>query len=655
MGHEAGLAGEPGTADPVDVREVRIPFADGSGSLAADLYPACRADRAPTIVTMVPYRKDVAGGISYDHAFRWFARRGYNCLLVDCRGTGSSDGPALPPFAPEEADDALQVISWLELQDWCDGSVGMWGSSYGGMTAMKAAVRKPRGLKCIIAMVAMTDPELDFVHPAEGSSDLGPFAMWGANTLALQLLPPVRTPSRQDEQRWEERLNLSGSYLADLAEHGPGDPVWRERAIDAASVSVPTFCVGGWRDMCTDSMIRAYEAIPAPKKLIVGPWMHSQPQDSFVEPIDFLPIALRWWNHWLIGEETGILDEPPVTVYVQKSRPGWHALDRWPPSSTTAYWSRDSDVPELREMTDRAHRSADVEHIDSDPTVGALSGLWGVPSAGYGLPQDQQEDDARCLSLTTRPLDKGLLLVGRPHVEVTVSHRSGDSEAAQLFVRLTDVDPAGRSHLITAGASPVTEPGAIKIPLRATAYQVAAGHRVRVSLSTGDFPRIRPRPEAAELKITDVVVETPSPRDALERSLDLPPPAPRPVTSDDRYDPAWSIRPDRLNQRLEVVLGHDSSGRMPSGQVLRAHREVHAEVSKRAPADAAIRAHEELVVQRNGTTLARVGVDLHLSAGDLIAHAVVERNGLPVFEGGWSFRSAREPHGHETVSSELST
>ncbi|MEN3283859.1 MAG: uncharacterized protein V7607_4999 [Solirubrobacteraceae bacterium] len=118
----------------------------------------------------------------------------------------------------------------------------------------------------------------------------------------------------------------------DFARHAVGDAVWSQRRIDASSVTVPTFCVGGWRDKNAAAIARTYEQIQGPKKLLIGPWMHTTPQDASFEAIDFLPIPLRWSDHWLRGVHNGVMDDPPVTLFVEGARCHWRAFESWPPA-----------------------------------------------------------------------------------------------------------------------------------------------------------------------------------------------------------------------------------------------------------------------------------------------------------------------------------
>jgi predicted acyl esterase len=217
-------------------RDLRIPTADPQATLSADLYLPAGADPVPALVTVIPYRKDFLGGISLHAALRCFAERGYACLLVDSRGTGSSDGLPRPKFDSGEGDDAVAAIEWAAAQPWCTGNVGMWGISIGGFATMRAASRRPPNLKAIIPIMTPLDPGREAVHHDGARVDLNQRALWSGSMLVQQLLPPLLNyTSVQEQRRWYQRLHETEPFIVDLARHGPGDPVWQERVIDAAS------------------------------------------------------------------------------------------------------------------------------------------------------------------------------------------------------------------------------------------------------------------------------------------------------------------------------------------------------------------------------------------------------------------------------------
>src|SRR5579875_3076861 len=187
-------------------RDVRIPTRNPQVTLSADIYlPATiRQTPAAALVTVTPYRKDMFAGLQYDSTLRYFARHGYACLLVDLRGTGSSDGVARGRLDPAEGDDGIATINWVAAQSWCTGRVGMWGASYDGAMTLRVASLRPPALAAIMPIVAKPDPER--YDGARG--DFGIYAGWGSQQLALQLMPPLRDfGSPAGQGRWRERLS----------------------------------------------------------------------------------------------------------------------------------------------------------------------------------------------------------------------------------------------------------------------------------------------------------------------------------------------------------------------------------------------------------------------------------------------------------------
>ena len=153
----------PSAPDGVEVvHDLLIPMRDGV-RLAGNLYRPAGGGRRPCLVNYLPYHKDGRGGLWYDAIHRLFARRGYSSLVVDFRGLGCSEGVNNVPFDSQEGRDGHDVVEWAAAQPWCDGGVGMWGSSYGGITALKTAAERPPHLRAIVPVHATTDNYLDFL------------------------------------------------------------------------------------------------------------------------------------------------------------------------------------------------------------------------------------------------------------------------------------------------------------------------------------------------------------------------------------------------------------------------------------------------------------------------------------------------------------
>lgn len=550
------------------VRDVRVPTTTPGVTLSADVYRPVPAAPVPALVTVLPYRKDFAGGLALDGPARWFAAHGYASVVVDLRGTGSSDGVRRPEFDPGEADDALAAIAWAAAQHWCDGNVGMWGHSYSATITMRAASRRPPALRAIIPLMHGLDPGHDTVHPDGVRGDLHALVNRGTSMLVQQLLPPltdVRDPA--ELARWQTRLHETEPIFLDFARHGPSSPVWRERAIDGEAIEVPALCVGGWQDAFPDAMIRAYERMRGPKKLLVGPWGHVLPQDSGAAPVDFLSLALRWWDQWLRGLDTGVTAEPPVTLYVDGPAPMWRGYESWPPPG---------DIAPVATVLD-----TEPGEWQPDPTAGALRGLPGLCLGESCPPQDQHDDDLRSVCATSDPLTADLPIAGRTEVLVKLEHAD---PLRRLSVRLSQVDADGRSTLVTAGVwRPPAASASHRVVLRPVACRVPAGRRLRVAVSDADFPRLTPLSEPSRLRVSGVELSVPT----------TDPDAGVPVTLDDlpAAQPArttgWTITRDELHDGVEVAVTTRGDGDHPwHGYHFETHGELRAAVRRADPAAA---------------------------------------------------------------------
>jgi uncharacterized protein len=610
------------------IHGVRIPAGDSGGTLGAELFLPRDAGSVPALVTMHPYRNDALGGAGYRESLHWFASHGYGCVLVDFHGLGSSDGRARPPFDPAEGEDGAAVVHWAAGQPWCSGAVGMWGFSYGAAVALRTASRHPAPLKAITCVMGLADPERDFIHPAGARGCLAPLGVWGLGTLVNQLLPPLRDYHDPSEQRrWRDRVANAEPYLADLYRHPPAHPVWRSRAIDADGVTTPALCIGGWRDVFCDGSVRAYERLKGPAKLVMGPWTHTLPQDAPVEPVDFHTLALRWWDRWLAGIHNGVDDEPPVTVHVQGHDPHWRGLAAWPPAGEcTGYVATPAGALELARHGGTGEVSATVPR---DPTTGTRSGLWGIPTGGFGLPLDQHDDDLRGVAFTGPPLPDALLLMGRPSATVTLP---ASVDRARLVVKLTDVDPDGRSTLICGGVLDGAPATYQQVLLDPTGYRLPPGHRLRVTVSDSAFPRLWPVPDGpgggSPLTVRGLTLSLPVvPEDHGDRVAVAALPARDGTASWVREEPRWEIHRDPLHNRVTVVVGDDLRATIPSsGVVLSQDTQLQATVRGDAPAGAGIRGESRVTLRltTGEEVVARVDVLLHQEAATAIGQVTVD-------------------------------
>jgi putative CocE/NonD family hydrolase len=553
-------------------RNVEIPLPDGT-ALAGDLFLPDGGGPHPAVVTYIPYHKDdFLGGTYEGYSQQYFVEHGYACLMADFRGLGSSSGVPLEAMHRQESEDAAELVEWAAAQEWCDGNVGMWGLSYGGITAFKAGAADPPHLKAIIPMMGSLDIYHDWVYPGGCRNMLGATGVWGSFMVAMQLLPPMfQDPKGRWHEVWRTRIEGGEPYMLPWPEHPDRDDYWQERLIDAADIQVPMFLIGGWRDLFPQAMVDAYLQTSGPRKLLMGPWLHTHPEESPFAAIDHLALMVRWWDRWLKGIENGIDTEPEVQFYSQADE-RWLQSPVWPPEGATSErFALGADGALARGSEAEA---GEIVHT-TDPATGTTAGLWDPLGLGIGLPLDQGPDEALSLTFTSDAFDEAARITGSPEATLRLSLQDGDD--LQLVVKLADVAPDGASSLITTGwlnaahrsSDAVSEPVEREVVedyavvLWPTAYRVAAGHRLRLSVSGADFPRVWPTPTNPTVKLlagegSGLLLPT-SPDRAVE---DYSPPGPREDVSEaERYprvlafDPKWEIERNLVTGETSVLTG----------------------------------------------------------------------------------------------------
>ena len=485
-------------------RNLLVPMRDGV-VLAADVVRPPGAQRLPAILNFGPYHKDGRGGrLSVASVHRHFAALGYACVTADLRGLGNSGGRSPGAFAPGEAQDGHDLVEWIAAQPWCDGQVGMWGVSYPGVTALATAAINPPHLRAIVPIHASSDLYRGVVSLGGTGCGFWMRADWGPRMAAYNLMPPQwQDAAGRWAKVWAEHLDGNTPWLDAFSSHPQFDAFWQSRVAPVARITCPTFQIGGWRDLYADCMPRDFSAIAAPKKLLMGPWKHEFPDTGREAPAAGLWEMQRWFERWLKGVRNGIDDEPPVSIHVQ-GRPGfWRAETDWPPTRSKHHTFHLRLDGSLSISPGDAGRHSSHAY---DPTVGMHSLVWDpwTTALDPGLARDQSADDARSLCFTGPVLQEPLELLGVPEAVLDLCPTA---LPLQVVVKLSAVSPNGQSTLITTGwlhLGDGSEPPArreVRVVLRATAYQLQPGERLRVALSCADFPRIWPTPVPAHLQL----------------------------------------------------------------------------------------------------------------------------------------------------------
>ena len=501
-----------------------IPMPDGT-RLAARIWLPEDAESAPVpaILDFLPYRQGDLMAARDAAIYPYFAARGYACARVDLRGTGNSEGIIGDEYTPQELQDGCDVIAWLAAQRWCDGNVGMTGISWGGFNSLQVAALRPPALRAVLTLCASDDRYADDVHYRGGCVLAVDMLQWAVSMLVWNALPPdPAVAGTAWRERWLERLTLTPAFIEPWLSHQLRDEYWRHGSVceDYAAIEVPVYAVGGWSDGYTDAIPRLLAGLTGPRKGLIGPWSHAFPNNSVPGPdIGFLAEARRWWDHWLKGIDTGIMDEPMLRAWTQEYTPPaphhrhwpgrWVAEQSWPPAGDRA---RRSYLRADGRLDDRAGDGADRAHRGED-TAGLEAGAL-TADGGFGdWPGDQRGEDGRSLSFTSPPLGAPVEILGNPRVRVRVT---SDRPGASIVVRLCDVAPTGESLLITRDLFNLTHreghdravplvPGeavTVEVPLKVIAHRFDAGHRIRVSVSTTYWPWMWPHPEPVTLTLS---------------------------------------------------------------------------------------------------------------------------------------------------------
>ncbi|MGY1795169.1 CocE/NonD family hydrolase [Geodermatophilus sp. SYSU D00525] len=512
---DLALGLRPTTGSYTVERDLAVPMPDGV-ALVGDLWcPVGTRGPQPVVLVRTPYGRAGAGGQLFAAPL---ARRGLTVFLQATRGTFGSGGH-FRPFTTEH-EDGLATVAWLRAQPWCDGRVATTGGSYFGHTQWAVAPYADPPLTSVSPHITAADVS-DTVFFQNGAPSVHTALAWSAQIGRQErggLLGGLPDPRlRKQVRRALGRLPLQAADVAvagapvpfwrDFVAHSePGDPFWSAADHGEADLTrlPPVNMVTGWWDLFVAGQmadVTALQAAGVPVRVTVGPWLHGE----FGELRAIVRSDVAWLRHHLLGGP--VPRGAAVRVFLQQAG-RWLDLDRWPPAQ-----ARD-EVLHLRAGGGLTAQPADddaapgrftYDPADPTPTVG---GPLLQPPGGQA---DNREVEARddVLVFTGPPLAADLDVVGpvraRVHVRTELPH-------ADVFVRVCDVDPAGVSRNVVDGIrrlDPRTVPAddvavaddgtlAVDVALFPTAYRFRAGHRVRVQVSGGAFPRFARNPGTGE-------------------------------------------------------------------------------------------------------------------------------------------------------------
>ena len=493
----------------IEITEVSITMSDGI-RLAADIYwpaGADKKDRFPILLEYLPYRKDENRARNYS-LYSYFLEHGYLVVRVDMRGTGNSEGITIPyEYSDIELDDGEEVIDWLSQREWSTGSVGMFGISWGGFNSIQMAMRNPPALKAFVALMATEYLYQEDVHYMDGIMHTDSWMM--GNDLYNVL--PGAPDFKMDEEWVKNRFNVKPSVYTYMRQQRDG-AFWDRASAKGQyeKIRIPGYHIGGWYDGYRNSLPRMLENVEAPVKAMIGPWDHYFPHNAWPKPqIEWRHEAVRWFDQWLKGEDTGILEEPDFTVYVRNYHPPDPTLDRIP-----GYWRWEDKWPIDRIENHTWYAHAD-HSLSNEQAKNAIHSMVYKPSMGLegggrtmwwgDVTPDQRPMDEFSLVYDSEILDAPLEILGRPIAKL---HVSADAPRANWVVRISDVAPDGQvtqvagaafngTHRISAREPSDIVPGDefnLNINLHFTSWVFPKDHRIRIAISNAQWPMLWPTP-----------------------------------------------------------------------------------------------------------------------------------------------------------------
>ncbi len=516
--------------DIIEFPDMGIVMPDGTRLSARVWMPAdADQDPVPAILEHLPYRKRDGTTARDCLTHPYFAGHGYASIRVDMRGNGDSEGLMDDEYSDQEWQDACDVIAWAAAQPWCNGKVGMMGISWGGFNGLQVAALQPKALKAVITLCSTDDRYADDIH-YKGGLLLNENMGWGATMLSYSSRPP--DPALAGDKwrdMWLDRLEHEPFLPAVWLRHQRRDAYWKRGSVneDYSAIKAAVLAIGGWGDSYKNTVSRLVENLNSPAKGIVGPWVHKYPHFAVPSPaIGFLQEALRWWDRWLKGKDTGVEDDPAMRLYVMDSEPPrdwyleragrWIAEQQWPsPNIATRTLALGANGSLADDATlDRAVSIASPQDCGMDG--GEYCAIW----LGPELPGDQRADDAKSACFDGAVLEAPLDIVGGPVIRLKLA---ADRSRAMVAVRLCDVQPDGASTRITYGVLNLCHRNSHEFPEDVTpgetmeiafklddiAYRVAAGNRLRIAVSSTYWPLVWPSPEEVTLTIHDGSVDLP--------------------------------------------------------------------------------------------------------------------------------------------------
>ncbi|MCB0155927.1 MAG: CocE/NonD family hydrolase [Anaerolineae bacterium] len=532
----------PPLSQPVhDIRflyDLKVPTRDGL-KLSADVFLPKGGGRFPVIFLRSPYESLLQMHIEWAV---WWAQRGYAVVIQDDRGRFESEGVFYP--YRDDGPDGHDALAWIAEQPWCSGKIGMSGRSYGGLVQWQLAPYRSPHLTALAPQVIMGDYFKDYHRP-------GGAVQW-ALTIAAAITFSTAVAFVQQgarhifgNQRFYRHLPLLTAdveaigreipFYRDWLTHELDDDYWQAINTEARldQIDVPIYQQAAWYDPYTAAMLRMFNGMRERgysaharqnQKIYVIPWTHHLPEGSRLGDLDFGPKAyvdlkeedLRWFDYWLKGIDTGVMAEPPIRLFVMGDNV-WRDESAWPLARTqfTPYFLHSngranslhgdgtlSPEPPGNEPPDRY----DYDPDHPVPTLGGNNSTWTLMKFAADQirpgPIDQRPVERRddVLVYTGPELAQDLEVTGPLEMVLYAASSARDTD---FTAKLVDVYPTGQAIHLAEGIlrarhrrgftqADFLQPGEVdefRIELAPTSNVFKKGHRLRLEISSSNFPR----------------------------------------------------------------------------------------------------------------------------------------------------------------------
>lgn len=504
---------------------VWIPMRDGV-RLSADIYLPDKEGKYPVLLMRTYYGKchsDLCSKEMKDF-IHYFVERGYVVVIQDCRGRYDSEGEFYIEIY--DFDDGYDTLEWCGTQEWSSGNVGMFGCSYPGCVCWSAAISGNKHLKCISPRDATSDSYFNggFMHGGvvEGwlawclhtagrtsRDNLGKEIDWRK---AFAQLPLINL---------DDYLGFNFPWWKDYFRHSCYDEYWERFSYENKHerVATPSLNIGGWCSSSDiDGTIRNFLGVtkkgkklpPGAHKLLIGPWSHCKIVTSYGEMnfeeeanIDLREVMLRWFDYWLKGKDTGIMNEPPVEYFLMGANK-WCTAQQWPPEGVvfTRYYihsgGRANSLLGDGLLTTDSPVDEPCDQYNYDPKNPVFFPLGDFENVILDQRVVERRDDV--LVYTTPPLEEDINVIGPIRAQIFASSSAVDTD---FVAKLVDVYPNDMAIYLTIGIvraryrasfrePTLIQPGVIyeyNIDMSNTANQFKKEHRIRLEISSSAFPR----------------------------------------------------------------------------------------------------------------------------------------------------------------------